>query len=144
MALILVSEILYITQNYESYPIIQSRISGWYRSSINPELSLTFCRTYHLNSGREELSHLPLLEHFIRIRNWIFDRLDGALPQQYLEEPRWWQGPRGPLGPRTMRQERGMQWTKWSKWIWYTRPGKHTKSYWKWPIEIDGLPWFTY
>ena len=36
--------------------------------------------------GKEELSHLPLLEHFIRIRNWIFDRLDGALPQQYLEE----------------------------------------------------------
>lgn len=40
-----------------------------------------------LVNRREELSHLPLLEHFIRIRNWIFDRLDGALPQQYLEEP---------------------------------------------------------
>lgn len=40
-----------------------------------------------LVTRKEELSHLPLLGHLVRLRNWIFDRLDGALAKKDLEKP---------------------------------------------------------
>eukprot|EP00435_Cladocopium_sp_Y103_P050345 s671_g15.t1 len=50
---------------------------------VTPELKFVA----DLVNRKEELSHLPLLGHFVRLRNWIFDRLDGALPKAYLKEP---------------------------------------------------------
>lgn len=40
-----------------------------------------------LVTRKEELSHLPLLGHLVRLRNWIFDRLDGALAKKDFEKP---------------------------------------------------------
>lgn len=49
---------------------------------VEPELEFIA----DLVNRREEMSHLPLLGHFVRLQNWIFDRLDGTLPKKFLED----------------------------------------------------------
>ncbi|CAJ1415619.1 unnamed protein product [Effrenium voratum] len=48
-----------------------------------PELSFVTA----LITRQEELSHLPLLAQIVVVQNWIFDRLNRALPESCLDQP---------------------------------------------------------
>ena len=57
------------------------------KCSLDPPFEPELKFVAELVIRKEELSHLPLLGHLVRLRNWIFDRLDGALPKKDLEKP---------------------------------------------------------
>ncbi|CAJ1444804.1 unnamed protein product [Effrenium voratum] len=48
-----------------------------------PELSFVTA----LINRQEELAHLPLLREIVVVQNWIFDRLNGVLPESCLDQP---------------------------------------------------------